>query len=201
MLVYPLGGREMYGARIVLADDDGIHRKLLKEMLQKRGYLVTAEASDGMSALTLIQQIQPDLAIIDSQLPLKNGIDVAKIIEEGRVAPVVLLSSFNNREMVEYSKDTWVFAHLIKPVTESNLFPAIEIAMANYQRLITLEKEIEQLREELATRKILDRAKAILMKQQNLTEPEAFRQIQKQSMQKRKSIRAIAEAIVVTYSY
>lgn len=191
----------MYGSRIVIADEDRTHRKLIKDMLLKQGYLVTAEVADGVSALKVIQQIEPDLVILDAQLPLTDGIEVAKIIKEGRIAPVLLTSSFSHNEIVEHTKDTWVFAHLLKPVSEETLFPAIEIAIAHHQRLVNMEKEIKKLKEELATRKILDRAKGILMKKLNISEAEAFRQIQKQSMQRRKSMKAIAEAIVVTYTY
>lgn len=191
----------MYHSRIVIAEGDPAQRKILKQILSEYGYQVIAEVSDGIAVLKAIQQIQPDLAIIDAHLPVKNGVEVARILEENRIAPVLLLTSYRHREIIESVKDTWVFAHLVKPVQKETLIPAIEIALANFQRLIAVERELRKSKNELKARKIIDQAKAILMKNLQITEPEAFRMMQKQSMQKRKSMEAIAESIVVTYHY
>lgn len=191
----------MYHSRIVIAEGDPAQRKILKQILSEYGYQVTAEVSDGIAVLKAIQQIQPDLAIIDAHLPVKNGVEVARILDENRIAPVLLLTSSRHREIVESVKDTCVFAHLIKPVQKETLIPAIEIAIANFQRLIAVERELKKSKNELKARKIIDQAKAILMKNLQITEPEAFRMMQKQSMQKRKSMEAIAESIVATYCY
>ncbi|GAW91648.1 ANTAR domain-containing response regulator [Calderihabitans maritimus] len=189
----------MFGSRIVLADADPAFRKNLKEMLTKAGYIIVAEAGDGLSALKAIKSMHPDLAILDARLPVKDGLEVAKIIEEDRVAPVLLLTAYNHKDIVQQAKDSWVFAYLVKPVNEANLFPAIEIAIANYRRMLSLEREIHRLKETLETRKLVERAKGILMEVLDLSEAEAFKKIQKESMNKRTSMRQIAQSIIVAY--
>jgi len=189
----------LFGARIIVADSDARFRQKLNKLLTKAGYLVVAEEDDGRKAIQAIHTMQPDLVIIDSQLPGKNGLEIAKIVEEGRVAPVLLLTAYNHREMVEKAKESWVFAYLVKPVNEANLFPAMEIAMANYRKLIKLEQKISQLEETLETRKLVDRAKGMLMETLNISEPQSFRLLQTQSMQRRQSMRQVAE-IILSYS-
>lgn len=186
----------MYGARIIIADSDTSFRKKLQKMLTKAGYIIVAQEDDGLKAIQAIQNMQPDLVIVDAQLPGKSGLEIAKIVEEDKIAPVLLLTAFTHREIVQQAKESWIFAYLVKPVNEANLFPAIEIAMANYRKLIQLEQEVTQLKETLETRKLVEKAKGLLMEVLNLTESQAFHLIQKQSMQRRMPMRKIAETIL-----
>ncbi|MDA8233592.1 MAG: ANTAR domain-containing protein [Clostridia bacterium] len=189
----------MYLSRIVLADSDNRSRKRLKDMLGKAGYGVVGEAKDGLAALTLIRSTQPDMVILDVNLPVLDTIDVAKIVEEGRLAPVLLLASPHQVEWINTVKDSWVMSLLFKPVNEVSLHAHIELARSKYEKLITLEREISELKENIATRKVVDKAKGILMRTKNLSEQDAFRYIQQQSMNKRVTKKAIAEAIILSY--
>lgn len=182
--------------RIVIADNESIIRMDLKELLQEAGHTVIGEAADGVKAVELTRKLKPDLVIMDIKMPEMDGITAAKIISQEKIAPVLLLTAFSQKEIVEKAKDSGVLAYLVKPVKEANLFPAIEIALSRFQEFTELERELEEVKNSLETRKTLDRAKGILMDAYNLSENEAYRRIQQYSMSKRKSIREVAEAII-----
>jgi len=182
--------------RIVIADNESIIRMDLKELLEEAGHTVVGEAADGVKAVELARTHKPDLVIMDIKMPEMDGIAASKIISAEKIAPVLLLTAFSQKEIVEKAKDSGVLAYLVKPVKEANLFPAIEIALSRFQEFAQLERELEEVKNSLETRKILDRAKGILMDTHSLSENEAYRRIQQYSMAKRKSIREVAEAIV-----
>lgn len=186
----------MQRLRIIIADNESIIRMDLKEMLEEAGHEVVAEAVDGEKAVDLTRLYHPDLVIMDIKMPEMDGITAAKIISNEKLAPVLLLTAFSQKEIVEKAKESGVLAYLVKPVKEANLFPAIEIALSRFQEFKDLEKELENVKNSLETRKLLDRAKGILMDAYNLTENEAYRRIQQYSMSKRKSIQDVAKAIV-----
>jgi response regulator NasT len=186
----------MQKLRIVIADNESIIRMDLKELLEEAGHTVVGEAVDGVKAVELTRKHQPDLVVMDIKMPEMDGITAAKIISNEKLAPVLLLTAFSQKEIVEKAKDSGVLAYLVKPVKEANLFPAIEIALSRFQEFTELERELEEVKNSLETRKLLDRAKGILMDTHGLSESEAYRRIQQYSMAKRKSIREVAEAIV-----
>jgi AmiR/NasT family two-component response regulator len=189
----------MSKARIIIADDESIIRMDLKEMLSGLGYLVVGEAGDGQSAVNLAQEMRPDLIIMDIKMPGLDGIGAAKILTEEKIAPVLFLTAFSQKELVDGAKEAGVVAYLVKPFRESELVPAIEIALARFGEFRVLEQQVGDLKDALETRKLVDRAKGLLMDTQSLTEAEAFRKIQKMSMNTRKSMREIAEAIILTH--
>lgn len=186
----------MQQLRIVIADNESIIRMDLRELLEEAGHIVVAEASDGVKAVELARKYSPDLVIMDIKMPEMDGIAAAKIISNEKLAPVLLLTAYSQKEIVEKAKDSGVLAYLVKPVKEANLFPAMEIALSLFQEFMELERELEDVKNSLETRKVLDRAKGILMDAYNLTESEAYRRIQQYGMSKRKSIRDVAQAIV-----
>lgn len=182
--------------RILIADNESIIRMDLKELLEEAGNEVVGEAADGVRAVEMTRKLKPDLVIMDIKMPEMDGIAAAKIISNEKLAPVLLLTAYSQKEIVEKAKDSGVLAYLVKPVKESNLFPAMEIAISRFREYLEIEQELNDLRNSLETRKILDRAKGILMDAYNLSEQEAFRRIQQYSMAKRKSIREVAESII-----
>lgn len=186
----------MQSLRIIIADDESIIRMDLREMLEEAGHTVIAEASNGVKALEMVRAEKPDLVIMDVKMPEMDGITAAKIISNEKIAPVVLLTAFSQKDIVDKAKDSGVLAYLVKPVKEESLFPAMQIALSRFQEFAELEQELEDVKNSLETRKILDRAKGILMDTYNLTETEAYRRIQQYSMSKRKAIKDVAEAIV-----
>ena len=185
--------------RVVIADDESIIRMDLKEMLTGLGYLVVGEAGDGLSAVNLGRELKPDLVIMDIKMPDLDGIAAAKILTEERISPVLLLTAFSQTELIEGAKEAGVVGYIVKPFRESELVPAIEIALSRFKEFRVLEKEAENLRETLETRKLVERAKGVLMDSQNLKEAEAFRRIQRLSMNTRKSMREVAEAILLAH--
>ncbi|TAK30288.1 MAG: response regulator [Chloroflexota bacterium] len=187
----------MSQGRVVIADDESIIRMDLREMLSNLGYLVVGEASDGVSAVNLARELRPDLIIMDIKMPQMDGIAAAKVLTEERIAPVLLLTAFSQQELVHNAKEAGVVGYIVKPFRESELVPAIEIALARFREFRALEKEVGDLRSLLETRKLVERAKGVLMDTQGLKEAEAFRKIQKLSMNTRKSMREIAEAILL----
>ncbi|MBA3533045.1 MAG: response regulator [Ardenticatenales bacterium] len=189
----------MARTRIVIADDESIIRMDLKEMLTALGYLVVGEVGDGQSAVNLARELRPDLVIMDVKMPDMDGIEAAGILTEEKIAPVLLLTAFGQRELIERAKEAGVVGYLVKPFRESDLTPAIEVALARFGEFKELEAEVDTLKEALETRKVVDRAKGLLMSRDGLTEQEAFRRIQKMSMNTRKSMREIADAIILTY--
>jgi len=183
--------------RIVIADDESIIRMDLKTLLEEMEFSVVGEAADGQKALELTRSLKPDVVIMDIKMPVMDGLDAAKIISEEKIAPVVLLTAYGQKDLVERAKGAGVFAYLVKPFQESDLMPAIEIAIARYLEQQDLEQTLGDLEQKLETRKIVDRAKGILMDKFKLSEAEAFRRIQQQSMNQRRSMKEIAEAIVI----
>ena len=186
----------MESLRILIADNESIIRMDLKELLEEAGHEVVGEAADGLKAVELTRKLKPDLVIMDIKMSEMDGIAAAKMISNEKLAPVLLLTAYSQKEIVEKAKDSGVLAYLVKPVKESNLFPAMEIALSRFKEYMEIEQELLDLRNSLETRKILDRAKGMLMDAYNLSEQEAFRRIQQYSMAKRKSIREVAEAII-----
>lgn len=189
----------MQQAKIFIACADSSARQNLKYMLVREGYLIAGEAPDGSQALRMIRTLQPGLVILDSDLQGTSALEIARIIDEDRVAPVILLASTWRRNLIVQTRDLPVFAYLIKPVQESTLIPAVEAALANYRRVTRLEQEISKLKETLASRKVVERAKGILMDTMGLTEAEAYRRLQRQSMDRCVPMKTIAEAIIVAH--
>jgi two-component system, response regulator PdtaR len=181
---------------VVIAEDEALIRLDLKEMLEEEGYVVVAEAGDGASAVRLAEQHRPDLVVLDIRMPVLDGISAAEQIASARTAPVLILTAFSQRELVERARDAGAMAYLTKPFTRSDLVPAIEIAVSRFSEVNALEAEIADLGEQLAARKAVDRAKGILQKELGLTEPDAFRWIQKTAMDLRRSMREVAEGVV-----
>ena len=186
----------MRALKIVIADDESIIRMDLREILEEAGHTVVAECINGQQALELVRKHKPDLAILDVKMPEMDGITAARLIYEENLAPVVLLTAFSQPEFVEKASEAGVHAYLVKPVQENNLFPAIEVALSRYHDMLNLEGELFKVKNTLESRKVLDRAKGLLMDAYNISEQEAFRKIQKYSMAKRKSIKEVAEMII-----
>jgi len=185
--------------RVIIADDESIICMDLREMLSNLGYLVVGETGDGQSAVNLARELKPDVVLMDIKMPDMDGIDAAKVLTAERVAPVVLLTAFSQRDLVERAKEAGVVGYLVKPIQEADLAPAIEIALSRFREFRELEKEVDGLQDQLETRKLVDRAKGILMDTQGLTEAAAFRRIQKMSMNTRKGMREISQAIILTH--
>ena len=185
--------------RVIVADDESIVRMDLREMLDSLGYLVVGEAGDGESAVHLSRELRPDVVIMDIKMPGMDGIDAGKILTEERIAPVLLLTAYSQQDLVERAKEAGVMAYIVKPFHEADLAPAIEVALRRWTEFRALEQEVEDLKEALETRKLVDRAKGILMDTQGLSEADAFRRIQKTSMDQRKPMKEVAEAIVLAH--
>jgi response regulator NasT len=180
--------------RILVAEDETLIRMDLVEMLQEAGYEVIAQATNGEEAIALAHEFTPDLAILDVKMPVLDGISAAeKIIS---IAPVLMLTAFSQRELVERARDAGVMAYVVKPFTIGDLVPAIEIAISRHTQMRSLADEVADLHERLETRKIIDRAKGILMKALNLSEPEAFSWIQRAAMDRRLSMKEVAQAVI-----
>lgn len=189
----------MWQNRIFIASADPSSRQNLKHMLEREGYLIIGDASDGSQALRMIRTLQPGLVILDSELQGTSALEVARIIEEDRVAPIVLLATSWQRNLLNQMRELPIFAYIIKPFQENTLLPAVEAAIANYQRVCHLQEEISRLKETLAARKIIERAKGILMDAMGLTEAEAYRRIQRESMDRCLPMKRIAEAIILAH--
>jgi response regulator NasT len=186
--------------RIVIADDEPIIRLDLKKMLEDLGYDVVAEAGDGVKAVEAVRSLKPDVVILDIKMPEMDGIDAAKIITEEKIAPVLLLTAYSQIDLVNRAKEAGVFSYLVKPFKEADLMPQIEVAVARWDAFLKIEEQAADFEDKLETRKSVDRAKGILMDQYGLKEQEAFRRIQVQSMNTRKSMREIAEAIIIAHN-
>jgi response regulator NasT len=181
-------------ARILVAEDEALIRLDLVEMLTEAGYEVVAQATNGVEAIALAKEFKPDLAILDVKMPELDGISAAQEIIE--ISPVLMLTAFSQKELVERARDAGVMAYVVKPFSINDLTPAIEIAMSRHLQMRSLKDEVTDLHERLETRKVVDRAKGILMAAMNLSEPEAFSWIQRAAMDRRISMKAVAEAVI-----
>ena len=182
--------------RVVIAEDEALIRLDLKEMLEEEGYDVCGEAGDGRTAVEMAEELRPELVILDVKMPVLDGIAAAEEIARRRIAPVVILTAFSQRDLVEKAREAGAMAYLVKPFTQSDLLPAIEMAVSRFAELRMLETEVADLNERLETRKAVDRAKGILQERLRLSEPEAFRWIQRTAMDLRLSMRQVAEGVV-----
>ena len=182
--------------RVVVAEDESLIRLDIVEILRDNGFEVVGEAGDGETAVALATELRPDLVIMDVKMPQLDGISAAERIGKAHIAPVVLLTAFSQKELVERASEAGALAYVVKPFTPNDLLPAIEIALSRYQQIITLEAEVADMVERFETRKRVDRAKGLLMTRMGLTEPEAFRWIQKTSMDRRLTMREVAETVL-----
>jgi two-component system, response regulator PdtaR len=181
---------------VLVAEDEALIRMDLVEMLAEEGYDVVGEAGDGARAVELAEELRPDLVILDVKMPVLDGIAAAERIAGQRIAPVVILTAFSQRELVERARDAGAMAYLVKPFTQTDLVPAIEMAVSRFAELSMLEAEVADLTERLETRKAVERAKGVLQEQLKLSEPEAFRWIQKTAMDLRLSMRQVADGVI-----
>jgi response regulator NasT len=193
------GERLLERTRVIIADDESLIRMDLREMLTHQGYLVIGEAGDGRSAVNLARELRPDIVIMDIKMPDLDGIEAAQLLTQERLAPVLLLSAYSQQELIQRASQAGVAGYLVKPFRENDLVPAIEVALARFSEFRAMEQEVGNLQEALETRKAVERAKGILMDTQGLNETEAFRKIQKMSMNNRKPMRAVAEAIILAH--
>ncbi len=184
--------------RVVVAEDESLIRLDLVEMLREEGYDVVGEAADGQQAVDLTVELRPDLVIMDVKMPRRDGIDAASEIAEKRIAPVVILTAFSQRELVEKARDAGAMAYLVKPFTKADLMPAVELAASRFSEISALESEIADLQDRLETRKLIEKAKGILMESQSLTEPQAFKWIQRAAMDRRTTMKAVADVVIET---
>ncbi len=184
--------------RIMIADAEPIIRMGLREMLQEQGYIVVGEASDGQTAIDVAREVRPDVVVMDIRMPGVDGIAAAEILTAERIAPIILITAYPDRELVERARDAGVFAYVRKPFNEAQLIPQIEIALARFAEFQALVQEAGDARVAMETRKVVERAKGVLMKAHGLDEGEAYKRIQRLSMNSRKPMRDIAEAILVT---
>lgn len=182
--------------RVIVAEDESVIRLDIVEMLREVGYDVVGEAGDGESAVRLAEELRPDLVVMDIKMPKLDGISAAEKIAKASIAPVVLLTAFSQKELVERARDAGAMAYVVKPFTAADLVPALEIAQSRYQEIQALESEIADMTDRFETRKLVERAKGLLISNMGLTEPEAFRWIQKTSMDRRLTMREVAETVL-----
>ena len=182
--------------RVLIAEDEALIRLDLKEMLEEEGYSVVAEVGDGQQAVDRAKELNPDLVILDIQMPVLDGLSAAEQIASARIAPVIVLTAFSQRELVERARDAGAMAYLVKPFSKNDLVPAIEVARARFSEMTALDSEVRNLEERLETRKVVEKAKGLLMAEQGISEAEAFRWIQRTAMNQRTSMKALAQSIV-----
>lgn len=186
----------MFGLRVVLADADPVSRKNIKEKLHSAGFSIVGEMADGRNVLQTVSNIQPDLVIISTQLPDKDGLELAKAIDEHRMIPVILISEISGQDRLNEALRYWTFSYVLKPVDDTNLFPAIEVCLAAYRKICRLEQENHKLKKALESRKVLEKAKGLLIQFKGMTEQQAFRHMQKTSMDKCIPIQKVARQII-----
>ena len=182
--------------RVLVAEDESLIRLDLAEMLAEEGYQVVGEAGDGATAVRLAEELRPDLVVMDVKMPVLDGISAAERIVSQRIAPVLILTAFSQRELVERAREAGAMAYLVKPFAKTDLVPAIEMALSRHEEIAQLESEVADLTERLETRKLVDRAKGLLQTRYGLTEPDSFRWIQKAAMDKRTSMREVAQVVI-----
>ncbi|HET6752883.1 MAG TPA: response regulator [Jiangellaceae bacterium] len=186
--------------RVLVAEDEALIRLDLAEMLAEEGYEVVGEAADGATAVRLAEELRPDLVVLDVKMPVLDGISAAERIVAQRIAPVLILTAFSQRELVERARAAGAMAYLVKPFVKADLMPAIEMALSRHEEITQLEQEVADLTDRLETRKLVDRAKGLLQTRFGLTEPDAFRWIQKAAMDKRTSMREVAQVVIAETS-
>lgn len=184
------------GWRVLVVEDEALIRLDLAEMLTEEGYRIAGEAGDGEAAVAMARDLRPDLVMMDVKMPKVDGIDAAATIVEERIAPVVMLTAFSQRDLIERARDAGAMAYLVKPFARHELVPAIELAVSRFAEKRALEDEVATLTDRLETRKLVDRAKGLLMTRQQLSEPAAFRWIQRTAMDRRTTMKAVAEAVI-----
>ncbi len=182
--------------RVLIAEDEALIRLDLAEMLTEEGFDVVGQAGDGEEAVSLATSLRPDVVIMDVKMPKKDGIDAAAEIVNDQIAPVVMLTAFSQRDLIERARDAGAMAYLVKPFNQADLLPAIELAVARYAEMVALRDEVADVNARLETRKLVDRAKGLLMTNQKMTEPEAFRWIQRTAMDRRTSMQVVAQAVL-----
>lgn len=186
--------------RVVVAEDEALIRLDLVEMLREEGYEVVGEAGDGDEAVRLARETLPNLIVMDIKMPGTDGLAAARTIAAERLAPVVMLTAFSQRELVEQARDAGAMAYLVKPFSKNDIVPAIELAASRFAEVAALESEVAGLTERLETRKAVERAKGLLMARKKMSEPDAFRWIQRTAMDRRTTMRAVADAVVETFA-
>lgn len=184
--------------RVLIAEDEALIRLDLAEMLREEGYDVVGEAGDGQEAVDLAEKLMPDLVIMDVKMPRRDGIDAAKEIAAKRIAPIVVLTAFSQRDLVERARDAGALAYLVKPFSVTDLIPAIELAVSRFGEISALEQEVATLSDRLATRKLVERTKGLLQAQQGMSEPQAFKWIQRAAMDRRTTMKHVAEVVLET---
>lgn len=184
--------------RVLIAEDEALIRLDLAEMLREEGYEVVGEAGDGQEAVELADSLHPDLVIMDVKMPRRDGIDAAAEIASKRIAPVVLLTAFSQRDLVEKARDAGAMAYLVKPFSITDLVPAIEVAVSRFEEIAQLEREVANLGDRLETRKLIERAKGLLQVEHSMTEPEAFTWMQRAAMDQRTTMKRVAEVVLET---
>lgn len=189
-------GEQAPARRVVVAEDEALIRVDIVEILEAAGYEVVGEATNGEEAVSLVDELAPDLVVMDVKMPGMDGITAADRILKDNACAVVMLTAFSQKELVERARDVGAMAYVTKPFTEADLLPALEIAYARYQEIVALEDEIADMQDRFETRKRVDRARGLLMTEMNLTEAEAFRWIQKTSMDRRLTMREVADAVI-----
>jgi response regulator NasT len=189
-------GAQPVERRVLVAEDEALIRLDLVEMLREEGYQVVGEAGDGTEAVRLATELRPDLVILDIKMPKMDGIEAASNIAGERIAPVVILTAFSQRDLVERARDAGAMAYLVKPFAKRDLVPAIELAVSRFTEVQALEAEVADLTERLEARKTIERAKGLLMTKHNLSEPESFRWLQRTAMDRRTTMKAVAQAVL-----
>ncbi|MEX1178674.1 MAG: response regulator [Nitriliruptor sp.] len=195
----PVGTDEARPTRVLIAEDEALIRLDLKEMLQEEGFEVVAEVSDGASAVRLTRELTPDLVILDVKMPVMDGIQAAEEIAKDRLSAILILTAFSQRDLVEKARRAGAMAYLVKPFQKHDLLPAVEIAAGRFRELSGLEREVDDLQGRLEARKLVERAKGLLQEQQGMSEAEAFRFVQRQAMERRQTMKQVAERVIEQY--
>lgn len=189
----------MYQSRIFVAAGNSSLRRKIKKVLSREGYFIAGEAEDAGNMLRMIRTYHVDLIMLDANLPGTGGAEPVRICGEDRIAPIVLISENWQKDLAEMSEEKWIYSFLIKPVEETNIIPAVETALMNYRKLSSLEDELSKLKEKLKTRKLVEKAKGIIMETMGLSEAEAFKKIQKESMDRGVSMKELAKSIIISH--